>query len=115
MISEMIRKCTMLEDLVIPCAGLESILSAAQYLPRLKNVMLDCVTASVEEVYALRELRWSSYLREGEIDDFLRYDRHSHSWVEGEFQADGNPWDEVSDSEEESQSEAADESESDQS
>eukprot|EP00981_Chlorochromonas_danica_P014781 scaffold8804_cov161-Ochromonas_danica.AAC.6 len=79
MISEMIRKCTMLEVLVIPCAGLGSILSAAKHLPRLRRIELDCVSVSRAEIRALLdnvEVQWPSSLREGEIrnDDDVDYD-----------------------------------------
>eukprot|EP00981_Chlorochromonas_danica_P013373 scaffold6281_cov207-Ochromonas_danica.AAC.3 len=68
MISHMIRRCTKLEVLHIPNAGCESILCAAQYLPRLREVMFARVLGSRTAIGTLldsEEVRWSPCLKEG--------------------------------------------------
>eukprot|EP00981_Chlorochromonas_danica_P002907 scaffold591_cov174-Ochromonas_danica.AAC.8 len=70
---EMFKKCKTLEVLHIPEVGYESILATIQYLPRLRKVYFQDVTAKKEEVITLllhcREVTttWSLIFKEGVI------------------------------------------------
>eukprot|EP00981_Chlorochromonas_danica_P000315 scaffold82_cov163-Ochromonas_danica.AAC.1 len=88
MISHMIRRCKKLEVLHIPNAGCESILCAAQYLPRLREVIFSPVvgeTGTIGTLLNSQEVRWPSGLKEGnisrELELFFDYDVTSHRWV----------------------------------
>eukprot|EP00981_Chlorochromonas_danica_P000789 scaffold190_cov173-Ochromonas_danica.AAC.2 len=89
MISHMIRRCRKLEVLSIPCAGCESILCAAQHLPRLREVTFGRVGMSKEAIMDLldnEEVRWPSSLRCGLVkskDEFnFLYEARSSRWLQ---------------------------------